>query len=211
MTYTLYGRPWSGSLAVEFLLEELGAPYERRLVTGYRDRIQPPEFAEINPLRQVPALQAEDGSVVTESAAILLWLAETHGSGTWSPATGAPERGAYLRWIAYMAASLYPASMPLYHPENYTDQPTHHAGIVARSQHVLNSQWAVVRDAMAGREYIAGESITAADMYLAMFAFWFADMEGVEDNATMASLRARVMARPAIAEVLARHESGDWL
>ena len=210
MTYTLYGRPRSGSLTVEFLLEEVGASYERKLVTGYRDRIRPPGFAEIDPLRQVPALVLDDGSAMTESVAIPMWLAETHGDGTRSPAANAPERIARLRWMSYMAAALCPASMQIVHPENYTDEPSHRDGIVARARRVPSHNRSVVRDAMAGRGYIVGERIAAADLYLAMFARWFAGMDGIGDAASMASFRDRVLARPAIAGVLARHESGDW-
>ncbi|MBC6439894.1 MAG: glutathione S-transferase family protein [Rhodospirillales bacterium] len=210
MTCTLYGRPWSGSLCVEFLLEEMGLPYERALVTGYRENIRPPEFAEINPLRAVPALKLGDGSVLTESAAILMFLAETHGSGIWSPAIGDPARAPYLRWFLYLSASLYPSAMQVFHPENYTDIKEHEAGVAARGQHVTNRQWAVVREALGGREQLVGTHMTALDIYLAMFARWFDGMEGIDDDESMAAFRQNMLTRPAIKGVISRHESGIW-
>jgi len=211
MTYTLYGRPQAGSLCVEFLLEEMGIDHERSLVTGYRDHIQPPEFAEINPLRAVPALKLPDGSVLTESAAIMMWLAETHGSGTWAPAIGDPARAPYLRWFLFLSASLYPVAMQVFHPDNYTDIKEHEAGVLARGRTVTNQQWAVVREALGGREQLAGTHMTALDLYLLMFATWFDCMEGVDDDASMAAFRERMSARPAVKSVLARHESGNWV
>jgi GST-like protein len=211
MTITLYGRQWSGSIAVEFVLEELAIPHERVLVTGYREAIQPASFAEINPLRQVPALVSDDDTVMTESAAIAMLLAQRHGDGRLLPESGSTEEAEHLRWVFYLAATVYPTSMQIFHPENYTDEPDHHASIVARTWTVLNQQWQVLSQALDGGLYLVGGELTVADIYLSMFALWFQSMEKIEDDPRMRAFREHHLARDPIARVIARHQSGDWV
>ncbi len=211
MTYTLYGRPWAGSIAVEFILEELQIPYERKLVTGYREATQPLSFAEINPLRQVPALVSQDGHLMTESAAIVMLLAQRHGNGALVPEPGSTEEADHLRWMFYQAATLYPTSMQIFHPENYTDEPSHHDGIKERTWKVLNQQWSVIGDALDGKLHLVGDRLTAADLYLTMFVLWFAKMGRIEDDPRMMPFREHHLSREPIAGIISRHESGDWV
>jgi GST-like protein len=211
MTMTLYGRPWSGSIGVEFVLEELAVPYQRVLVTGYREAIQPASFAELNPLRQVPVLVSDDGAVLTESAAIMMVLAGRHGEGRLLPVSGSAEEAEHLRWMFYLAATVYPTSMQVFHPENYTDEPAHHDGIKARTWTVLNQQWRVLSEALDGKLHLVGDSLTVADLYLAMFAQWFETMDKIDDDPRMRSFREHHLARDPVARVIARHQSGDWV
>jgi glutathione S-transferase len=209
MSYTLYGRPWAGSIVVEFVLEELGVAYKRSLVTGYREAIQPPSFAAINPLRQVPALVDGNGHVMTESGAITMLLAQRHGDGVLLPQAGGPEEADHLRWMFYLAATIYPTSMQMFHPENYTDEPAHHDGIVERTWTVLNQQWQVIAGALDGRLHLVGDRLTAADLYLTMFVQWFKQMERIEDDPRIRPFRDHHLNREPIAGIIARHESGD--
>lgn len=211
MTYTLYGRPWSGSIGVEFVLEELAIPYQRVLVTGYRDKVEPPSFAEINPLRQVPVLVSDDGAVMTESAAIAMLLAQRHGDARLLPEAGSAQEAEHLRWMFYLAATVYPTSMQIFHPENYTDERDHHASIVARTWIVLNQQWQVLSEALDGGLHLVGETLTVADVYLAMFALWFEKMPEIVDHTSMRQFREHHLAYDPIARVIARHQSGDWV
>ena len=75
----------------------------------------------------------------------------------------------------------------------------------------MDQQWAVMRAALGERDHLVGSHMTAADIYLLMFAKWFADMGGIaDDDSAMAAWREGMLARPAIKSVLARHESGAW-
>jgi glutathione S-transferase len=207
MTMVLYGRPMAGSLAVEFMLAELNLPHRRVLVTGYGDGVQPASFAGVNPLRQVPALTMEDGTLLTESGAIVVYLAE--GREDWSPAPGTPARVPYLRWIFYLAATIYPTAMQIIHPENYIDEKEQHRAIATRARGVLARQWAVVDGVLAGQGYLAGDAPSAADLYALMFALWFPDMEEVAGRQATARLVAELTARPAVADVLARNRARE--
>jgi glutathione S-transferase len=209
MTMTLYGRPRAGSLAIEFLLGELGLPHDRVLVTGYRDGIEPPSYAALNPLRQVPALVLEDGTLLTESGAIMLHLADAHPAAGLAPAVGDPARAPYLRWMVYLAATIYPTSMCLFHPENYVDDAALHGAVTERAATVLAQQWRVVDAALGESGHLAGGCLSAADLYMAMFAFWFESRPDVGGLANTARLREAMKRRPAVQAALARQASRE--
>lgn len=209
MTMTLYGRPMAGNLAVEFVLEELGLAYERVLVTGYRENVQPPSYATLNPLRQVPALTLDDGTLLTESGAILLWLADAHPQAGLAPAVGEPARVPYLRWMAYLAATIYPTAMCAIHPENYVDDPALHGAVTARADTVLAQQWQVIDAALGEDGHLAGGRLSAADLYMTMLALWFDDRPEIGGLSNTARLVAAMKQRPAIRAALARTASRE--
>ncbi|MDA0219671.1 MAG: glutathione S-transferase family protein [Proteobacteria bacterium] len=209
MTMVLYGRPMAGSLAVEFLLAELGLAHRRVLVTGYGDGVRPASFAAVNPLRQVPALTLADGSLLTESGAILFHLAESHPG--LAPLPDEPGRAVYLRWMFYMAATIYPTAMQIIHPENYIDDERRFPAIVARAEAVIARQWAVIEDALGDHGRLAGAELSAADLYALMFALWFPDMATVAGRPATVRLVGELSPRPAIAAVLLRNrQQENW-
>jgi GST-like protein len=104
---TLYGAAGSGSVAVEAALSLLGIPYE--LIEGAtwaeasaRDRV-----AARNPMRQIPTLVLPGGEVMTESAAILIWLGDLHPEAGLAPDSAAAARRPYLRWMSYVSSAIY--------------------------------------------------------------------------------------------------------
>jgi len=209
MTMTLYGRPMAGNLAVEFVLNELGLSYQRVLVTGYRESVQPPSYAAINPLRQVPALTLGDGTLLTESGAILLWLADAHPDSGLAPALGDPARIPYLRWMTYLAATVYPTAMCSIHPENYVDDPALHGAVTARADTVLAQQWQVIDGALDVSGHLAGERLSAVDFYMAMLALWFDDRPEVIGLPNTTRLVDSMKRRPAVQAALARSVSRE--
>ncbi|MEM7121274.1 MAG: glutathione S-transferase family protein [Pseudomonadota bacterium] len=212
MSYRLFGRPFAGSLAVEWLLEELSVPYTRVLVTGYRDQVEPAWYAELNPLCQVPALELDDGRLLTESGAIMLYLADRHSSGDLAPTFDDPARLPYLRWLSFLSASVYPAFMQLVHPENAIDDPTQFDAVKKRASVVLATQWTMLEEALGADGHLAGGSLSAADFYLVMFVLWIDDdVEGfMIHHPAIARLASDLTQRPAVAAILERHEAGHW-
>lgn len=209
MSITLYGRPNSGSLAVEILLEELGLPYGRVLVTGYRDNIQPASYAAINPLRQVPALGLEGGLLLTESAAMMLYLADAHPAAGLAPEIGDPARVPYLRWMTYLGATIYPTAMCVFHPENYVDDPALHGAVRNRADAVLRQQWSVIDSALGSGGHLAGGRLSAADLYMTMFALWFEDRGEVGGLPNTRRLLDAMATRPSVRSALARTASPE--
>jgi GST-like protein len=106
--YTVYGSPGSGSVPLEAALMLIGAPYEVIGEAGLRDVARNPAVFKVNPLGQVPALVLPSGEVMTESAAILIWLADRHPDAGLAPLpTDERQRPAFLRWMAYVSSAIY--------------------------------------------------------------------------------------------------------
>src|SRR6187549_2046606 len=104
--YKLYYKPATASQCVHWMLIELGVPFELALVDTTTPRS--PDYLRLNPIGQVPTLIV-DGAPVTESAAILMLLAERHPEAGFAPPPGDPGRAAYLELMVYLANALLPA------------------------------------------------------------------------------------------------------
>src|SRR5262249_59532703 len=103
----VYGSPGSGSVPVEAALMLIGAPHEVIGETVLRDVARNPAVYKINPLGQVPALVLPGGEVMTESAAILIWLADHYPDAGLAPLPTDGRRPAFLRWMAYVSSAIY--------------------------------------------------------------------------------------------------------
>jgi glutathione S-transferase len=105
---TLYHAPRSRSTRFIWLLEEIGAPYRIEYVSIRRgDGTGEPDPRNPHPHKQVPALMHDD-SMITESAAIALYLSDAFPHALLGPQVGHPLRGAYLTWLAYYAGVMEP-------------------------------------------------------------------------------------------------------
>ena len=90
--YRLYGRPGTGSVAIEAILETAGVPYEVDIVERSSDGEMPEKLIGLSPLGQVPVLVLPDGTIMTESAAIALYLADKHHEADLAPPPASAER-----------------------------------------------------------------------------------------------------------------------
>jgi glutathione S-transferase len=102
-------RAGSESAVVEALLEEAGTDYE--VIAVERGTAGPEGFSRISPLGQVPALVLPDGTAMTESAAIAIYLADLYPKIRLAPPHGSPQRATYLRWMIYLAANIYMSNL----------------------------------------------------------------------------------------------------
>lgn len=154
---TLYTHPWSRGRTARWMLEETAQPYEVRMV-DYGATMKGPDYRAINPLGKVPAL-VHDGRVVTEVAAICAYLADAFPDAGLAPA---PERRAdYYRFLFLSAGPLEMAwTLQSFGIELSVEQ--HQRAGCGRLAEVLD----VLEHALDGREYIAGDDLTAADVYI---------------------------------------------
>jgi glutathione S-transferase len=106
---TLYHHPFSRAANVVFMLEEIGHPYELRYIDLTAGEQRSPEFRRVNPMGKLPAL-ADGDMVVTESAAIGLYLADRYAYGRLAPRVDDPERGTYLRWSFFAPSVIEPGA-----------------------------------------------------------------------------------------------------
>ena len=180
----LYYAPGSSSMATHIALHEVGAPFERRLVSFANREQQTPAYLGVNPEGKVPALVV-DGWVLTEVAATLYYLAKTYPeAGLW-PSGGIEEEAHAVSWMSFIAATVHPARR---------------AG---------NSRWREVfhlcEQRLDGEEWAAGGHYSIADIHLFRLFWRFVDALG-PDRAAYPSLMAhydRMMAREVVKKTIA--------
>ena len=119
-SYTLFGSAGSGSAVVEAALERCGAPYRIVDAASWAPDSALAELERINPLRQIPALVLADGSVLTESAAILIHLGLVFPASGLLPAE-APARDQAIRGLVFVAANCYAAIGIIDYPQRWCD------------------------------------------------------------------------------------------
>jgi glutathione S-transferase/GST-like protein len=205
--FKLYARRGAGSLAVEALLAECDAAYRVEDLERGPDGKFPAFFYRLNPLGQVPTLILPDDSVMTESAAIVIYLADLHPGAGLAPAVAAPLRPRYLRWLAYLATTVYMSDLRMIYPQRYTDDPAGAAAVKRMAEAGMAREWDIFAAALGEGPYVLGETFSAADIYAAMLATWNADVAAFfARHPNIKGLYDRVVARPRIAGVWARNE-----
>jgi glutathione S-transferase len=192
---TLFHSPQSRSSRMIWLLEELGADYEIRYVDIPRmDGSGGPDPENPHPDKKVPAL-AHEGALVTESAAICLYLTDLHPEAGVGPVVGDPQRGAYLSWLAYYAGVIEPV---------VTFEFAGLAGheVLTRSFRGLAEMNGRVRDALERSPYLLGDSFSAADLLVASLGQFARHM--LPPGSPVDAYLAKLNARPALARALAK-------
>ena len=171
--FVVYGAKGSGSVAVEAALTWLGLPYRVEDEPALLDPAAAMRAAEVNPLRQVPALVLPTGELLTESLAILVWLADAYPDGRLAPAPDAPLRARFLRWMAYVAAQIYALYWIRDRPSRVAADAAHEALIRERTAERIADCWR-----MMGAQvdpvgpYMLGEDLSVLDLYLTVISRW---------------------------------------
>ncbi len=208
--YTLYNTPGAGGFVVQAILEEAGLAYKLIHLDFAAGEHKQKAYTDINPLGQVPALVMPDGSVMTESAAILVYLCDLHTEAGLAPSPADPLRPDYLRWMLLLASSIYTTNLRCYHPEDFTsaDDPEPVREVAARQ---LSERWAIVDSALAqAGPWLLGKTYSAVDIYAMMIAHWAPDpAANFAQFPRLKRLCDKVRARPAIATILPQHD-GFW-
>nr|WP_316653846.1 glutathione S-transferase family protein [uncultured Gellertiella sp.] len=181
MSFTLYASTGSGSVACEAVLALSGLDYTRQDVVLFADSGPDPVLISVNPLGQVPVLKLPNGDVMTESSAILLYLADLVPKAGLAPAVDSPLRPRYLRWMAFLASAVYPTSLNKFYPGRYTTDPD--GGEAVRSAAVarLTREFAVLATNLNNGPFILGETMSAVDIYATMLMSWEENLEGFRE------------------------------
>ena len=202
--YKLYGRPGSGSLAVQVALEEIGADYDRIWVG--REASDVAKFRVINPTGRVPALVLPDGTVMVESAAMLIHLALSRPQSTLAPQAGTSRHAVFLQWMVFLSANVYEAALRIYYSHRYSTRGEADVEVI-REQAVADYCAYLGLISQGLGPYVLGGSYSSADPYLYMLAGWYPGNK-VELYSRLPKLEAHakiVAARPAVAKVEADH------
>ena len=170
--FTVYGAAGSGSVAVEAALTLLGEPYEVVERAIWNDPVAAEAVARINPMRQIPALVLPSGELMTESAAMLIWLADSHPQARLSPALDDPARPAFLRWMTYVAAQIYSLYWVRDDPSRVTADAAAGALILDRTAERIAECWRVMDAQVTPGLYLLGDRMTVLDVYVSVVSRW---------------------------------------
>ena len=205
--FMLYARPGAGSAAVEALLAKCGVAFEIIDVFRDSDGSMPLSLRKVNPRAEVPSLVLPDNSIMTESAAMMIYLADLHPAAGLAPAIASPLRARYLRWMLFFATAVYASDLRMYYPERYSTETSGAAGIKAKAIEDMARDFDIFAEALGEGPYILGGMLSAADIYAAMLISWAADVPQLFARHTnIKRLYALVGEEPLIAKVWARNE-----
>ncbi len=195
---TLYHSPQSRSVRPRWVLEELGVPYETKLVRLDAGEQKTPAYLTLNPNGTVPTLV--DGDLVLwESAAICQHLADKFPEQRLAPPVGTPERGKYYQWIHYAMSTIEPPAITIFLHTIRLPEAERVPQLVDAARESLGSTLGVVNDALAGREWLLGSQFTVADVMVGS-TLWWAHMMGLvsDRHPHVAAYLIRCSARPAM-------------
>jgi len=192
---TLYHAPQTRSSGVRILLEELGAPHTLDVLDLQSGRGREPAYLRINPLGKVPALRHGD-ALITEQAAIYLYLADQFPGRGLAPPIGDPLRGPYLRWMVFYGSSFEPAVVD----RALQREP----GPKAMSPYGdFDAVLRTVVEALTPGPYLLGERHSAADVLWGAALGWTTGFKLVPEEPAIMAYLARVNARPAVRKIMA--------
>lgn len=209
--YVLYGSPSTASLCVHWMLLDLGVPFELRMLDFDRGDQRDPAYLRLNPHGRVPTLIV-DGAPVSESAAILMLLAERHPEAGFDVPPGAPGRAAYLQAMVSLANNLLPAYRNWFYADKDGD-PAGAEAIRERARVQVEAAWDRLDDQLAdGRSFVVGARKTAADHLATMLARWSRNMPRPATSWPCVEAYVDRMRRdPNLREVHRREGLTDWI
>jgi glutathione S-transferase len=197
----LYFKPGACSLSPHIVVREAGLPFELiRVDTKAGKTASGEDYARINPKGAVPALQLDDGQVLTEGAVIVQYLADRKPEAQLAPKAGTMERYRLQEWLNYIATEVHKGFSPLFRkppPE-----------VKQAALEALEKRFAFLAGHLEKSQFLLGERFTVADAYLFTVLTW-APGQGI-DLSRWPALKAhfdRIAARPAVQEALQAERS----
>jgi len=171
MSFTLYGDLGSGAFSAEAALAEAGAPYNFELVSLEKGEQKQPAFLAINPSGKMPALRLPEGEIITESAAILLTLADHFPQARLLPPQASNDRALAYRWLAFMAGEIYPIVEIVDYPERFMPPGGDAKALRTIARDRIRERIAIIERMIKGPFLLAG-GFSILDIYAAMFTRW---------------------------------------
>ena len=209
--YTLYYMPGSASYAVHWMLIELGAPHELRLIDGDAKQQKSAEYLRLNPNGVVPTLVI-DGEPVYETAALVMLLAARHPAAGLAPVPGTRAEAMYLQWMFHLANTLQPAFRNWFYPDEAAGAANAEA-VKAQAAIRIAGVWDRL-DAHRAEHgpFVCGAKLSAADFSAAMLASWSRNMtRPATEWPTLGRFIKTLQARPSFATLNEREGLTEWL
>ncbi len=192
-TIVFYTNPMSRGQIVHWMLEEVGALYEKKILDFEKREHKSPEYLAINPMGKVPAIEHR-GVVVTEVAAICAYLADAFPEAGLAPERDDPLRGTYYRWLFFAAGPVEAAVV-----DKAFSRPAVREAVIGYGTY--EQTMAALEAALTPGPFVLGERFSAADVYLGAQIRWGMQQKTIERRAAFEAYVARLEARPALARV----------
>lgn len=204
-SYELLAAKGCGSAIVEAAFALAGAPVTVTEASPYEEGPGKERLRALNPLLQVPTLVLPDGRVMTESAAIILHLADRYPASSLIPPPDAPERPEFLRWLVFLVGAVYPTFTFGDVPARYVTGKTAEDELRRTSDEARKAMYRQM-EAVAGEPWFLGERFSAIDLYLAAMVNWRPRRAWfTAECPRLDAIATRTQALPALAAVWAQN------
>jgi glutathione S-transferase len=187
---TLYHASPSRSSIVLWMMEELGQPYDIKLISLSKGDNLKPDYLAINPMGKVPALK-HGNTVITEAAAICAYLADEFPQAKLNIPVGAPDRGVYLKWLFFGPSCIEPAVIDRAAPRKEEAR----RGMLGYGD--FDTVMNVTAKAVAKGPWLMGEQFTAADVIVGSGIRWGMMFKMIPERKEFTDYAARIAVRPA--------------
>jgi len=189
-TLTLYHAALSRSSVTLWMLEELGHPYDLKLINLQAGENLKPDYLAINPMGKVPALKHGD-TIITELAAICTYLADEFPDAKLNVPAGTPRRGVYLKWLFFGPGCLEPAVIDRAAPRKEG------ARRAMLGYGDFDTTMNVIAKAVEKGPWLMGGQFTAADVVIGANIRWGMMFKMIPERKEFIDYAARIAARPA--------------
>lgn len=193
----LYFSPGACSLSPHIILQETGLPFTiEKVDLRSKQTASGADYLAINPKGYVPALEMDNGVLLTEGPAIVQYLADQVPDKQLAPANGSMERYQLMSWLTFIGTEIHKNYSPLFNPASTDDAK-------ASAKQALAKRYAYVERMLEGREYLVGTQFSVADGYLFVVTNW-SGMLKLDMSAfpNIAAFQQRIGARPAVRQAM---------
>jgi glutathione S-transferase len=189
----LYYAPGACSLASHIALHETGLPFEiDKLNVPTKTTSSGEDFMQINPKGYVPTIRLDDGTFLTEGAAILQYIADQNPGSGLAPKAGTMERYRLQEWLNFIATEIHKSFSPLFNKAATDD-------VITNARNMLTKRLGYVESQLANRLYLMGDCFTVADAYLFVVTGWSSHVSfDLGPFPRIKEYMARIAARPAV-------------
>lgn len=203
----LYGYRNGRTLRALWALEEVGARYEYVAIDLMRGQGREPWFLELNPAGKVPVLD-DDGTIITESAAICMHLAEKHPESRLLPPAGTPERTECYQWTSFLLTELDAALWTIAKHRFALPSERRVPAVIETASWEFRSALKILASAVQQGPYLAGHSFTVADILAGHIVLWATSARFVV-GAALQLYGDRLLARDAAIRARSVMKHGD--
>jgi glutathione S-transferase len=194
----LYYTPGACSLAPHIVAREAGLPISlEKIDLANHTTESGQDFRAINPKGYVPAIGLNDGSLLTEAAAIIQYLADQKPEANLAPANGTTERYRLIEWLTFISSEIHKGFGPLWNP-------TTPDSVKTATKDRLATRFAYLDERLSKQPYLTGGTFTIADAYLFTVVNW-TNFHAIDISSfkNLVAFQARVAARPKVQEAMA--------